>query len=263
MNNISIHILSCEAFSDMWENDLYLYNKYWKDHPVINIISDSNSQKLFEKDVMCIKGEMSTRLLKSLDCVSTKYVFLTFDDYYPCKEINTSKINKLIEEMENKNIDYCRLFDKPRMKGPKNKELGYYNLPLKEIYEVNFYPSIWKVDTLRKVLKENETIWKAEARITRRARENNLKGIALSYKGTFDFIDIVRKGKYLRSGYRFIKKNNLFLSDRPIRSIRETITLNIRTFISEHIPLSIKNALKKYMNKKGKIYYSDYENTDD
>lgn len=263
MADFSILINSCAAFSDMWENIIFLYDKYWENHLGLFILTDNKVDSVHYNNVISIKGEMSDRLLKALDHVSTKFVFLSFDDYYPKTKVNVSKIESLLKEMEEKNIDYCRIYKKVKTKGKKESVLKYKKLPLKDIYEVNFYPSIWKVESLKKVLKLNEEIWKAEARLTRRFREAELNGIYVKDKGTFEFVDVVRKGKYLRSAYRFLLKNDLFISSRKKRTIKETVALNTRIFIADHAPKWIKNALKGIMHKRGKVYYSDYENTDE
>ena len=261
MNDITILINSCDAFSDMWENIISLYDKYWPNHPDLYILSDKKTNFDYSK-IIETNGEMSNRLLDALNHIKTKYVFLSFDDYYPKKNVNSETIQKVVELMESNGVDYCRIFNKVKIHGKSVGELKYKGLPLKSIYEVNFYPSLWNVDSLKKIIKPNEEIWKAEARLTRRFKDANLKGITISNKGVFDFVDVVRKGKYLRSAYRFLKRNKLFISSRKKRTIMETIRLNTRIFIADHFPV-FKNLLKKIAHKRGKVYYSDYELTDD
>lgn len=265
MNNFEVIVLSCADFSDMWTNIFTLYAKYWPEQTKLRIISDGEGKYNLKNDerIYIYQDDMSNRLIRSLKDVESEYIFLSFDDYYPKKKVNDKKINDLLIEMKNKNIDYCRIYKFPRVKTKKQKPLGYYPLPLDKVYQVNFYPCLWKRVSLLKVLKENEDIWKTEVRLTRRSREQGLKGIKISHKKIFPFVDIVRKGKYLISGKRFIKKNNLFLSNRGTRTFKETFNLAVRTKLTRILPLSIKNKLKKRMNKKGVVFYSDYENTDD
>lgn len=258
----TILINSCKKFSDMWENVLLLFDKYWPNHPEIIILSDEPDERRNIKNVLAINGEMSDRLIKVTDSIKTKYLFLSFDDYYPYKNIDDSKIRQIIDLMENDNLDYCRIFNEEKVKGKKIKPLKYQNMPLTKTYEVNFYPSIWKVESFKKVMKPKETIWKAEARITRRAKEQELKCICID-KSVFPHKDIVRKGKYLRSAYKFLRKNDLFISDRQVRSAKETLQLNTQIFVSRHAPKCLKEKIKNRLRKKGKVFYSDYAETDD
>lgn len=263
MNDICILINSCAAYSDMWDNIDFLYKKYWSDHPEIILVTDKvvpnqNSFKIIE-----INKDMSDRLIDAVKQIKENYIFLSFDDYYPNKKVNVNKLNELFKTIKAKDIDYCRIFFDPGVKGKKNSPLNYKTLPLNRVYEVNFYPAIWKKESLLKLLRSGEDIWKSEARLTRRAKENNLNCIYVKNKGIFDFVDVVRKGKYLRSSYRFLKRNKLFISDREKRTIKETIALNSRIFLSNNLPKKMKENLKKKGRKKGAVYYSDYADTDD
>ena len=262
MGDFTILINSCYKFSDMWNNIDVLYNRFWVNHPALYIVTDKNDVKKNIDNLLCFDLEMTNRIIESIKTIKTKYVFFSFDDYYPIKEVNDNAIRELISIMEEQNIDYCRIFDDPKIKGKKIGELGYSFLSLNRIYEVNFYPSIWKKESLLSVLKENEEIWKAEARITKRAKEQNLKCICVKQKKIFPFIDVVRKGKYLRNAYRYLKKSKLYISDRDIRTIRETIALDTQIFVSNHAPMWLKNRIKNRLRRKGKVFYSDYENNE-
>lgn len=261
-NNFTILINSCQKFSDMWNNVLFSFDKYWLNHPNIIILSDGLDENFKLDNVVEIKGEMSDRLLHALDLIKTKYVFLSFDDYYPCDDIDDEKIKLIVKTLEENDYDYCRIFDEVPIKGKKIGPLKYQVMPLEKTYEVNFYPSIWKVESFKKVIKSGETIWKAEARITRRAKEQGLKCICVK-KNIFPHKDIVRKGKYLRSAYRFLKKNDLYISNRGVRTIKETVQLNTQIFVSNHTPKRLKEKIKAKLRKKGKVFYSDYAETDD
>lgn len=263
MKDISILINSCAKYSDMWGNVVLLYDKYWPNHPELIIVTDEIAEHNQQIRLVKFSGDMSDRIISAVKNIETKYVFLSFDDYYPCKPVNTKKLDALLNEMEAKSIDYCRIFFDPPTKGEKDSFLKYKILLLTRVYEVNFYPSIWKKESLLKVLKKGEDIWKTEARLTRRFKEKGFKGIYVKENGIFDFVDVVRKGKYLRSAYHFLKRNNLYISQRERRTIKETVLLNTRIFLSNHLPKKIKEYLKAKGRKKGAIYYSDYANTED
>ena len=263
-SKLTILINSCEQFSDMWPNIFNLYEKNWSNHPTLKVITGGTKDTLYPKESFLeYDGEMSDRLLKAIDEVKTKYIFLSFDDYYPIKPVCKDKIQQIVNVLEDNNYDYCRIFNKPKIKGKKIDQIKYQVMPLTNYYEVNFYPSIWKVSSLKNVLKQNEVIWKLEARLTRRCKEQNFTCCCVHNKGIFDFIDVVRKGKYLRNAYRYLKRSDLYISDRKKRGVWETIKLNTRIFVSDHTSPKMKNFLKKVFRRKGKVYYSDYADNDD
>ena len=263
MQKYEIVITTCEKFNDLWENNLFLFNKYWPSHPQIRLVSDAPNSlgESLPCTFMHFEGEYTKRLKLALDEIDSDYVFLTLDDYLPSNNINANKIESLIDYMSKNGLSYLRLFDKVKTKGWIDRKNGIHLLPLtKETYEVNLYPSIWKLTDLKKMLQHDESPWKFEVRLTRRAREEKLYCGWIPNKDIFPFVDTIRKGKYLRKAYKFLKANNLYISNRPIRTIRETIFLNVRSFIGGHVPERIKNWLKKI---SGKQYFSDFANSDD
>ena len=264
-HNLTILILSCQKYSDLWSNNLFLLNKYWPNHPKAILTSDGIG--IFDlstpEELMMVKKEASSRLVDSLLKVKTKYVLLTFDDYLINKRVNCEAINKIIDIMDCHKFGYCRLFKNKKVRGKPIGDFKYKILPLKDVYEVNFYPSIWNSKSLVSVLKENEDIWKTEVRLTRRMRERKETGIAIYNKNIFPFIDCIRKGKYLKPAYKFLKKNKLFVSNRQIRTFQETAKLAMQTFVSKYSPDFLKKIIKKNMRKKGITFYSDFESTDD
>ena len=134
-------------------------------------------------------------------------------------------------------------------------------LPLKnDAYEVNLYPSIWKKDDLIKIITHDENIWKFEVRLTRRCKENHFKCAWVSNKKTFQFVDTIRKGKYIRKAYKFLKKNSLYISNRSIMTFKESFLLGFRTIVSRYSPKFIKLRMKKISKKS---YYSDLYKNDD
>lgn len=262
-NDLTILIFSCAQFSDLWDNHVFLLKKYWANHPDFFLISDAkgNAKNNCDDYLLIYNQEQSNRLISAALQCDTDYIFLTLDDYFIKGRVNDDEIARIISFLKTNNLDYCRLYKKTKLKKPViDKETGYRFLNFSnDVYEVNLYPGIWKKDSLLKVLASNESIWKTEVFMTNRFKANNLKGIAVyNHEKIFPFEDIVRKGKYLRKGINFLKKNNLYISNRQVRTIKEESYLLIRTLLSDYLPKCIKNKLKKIGNKCGKKYFSDY-----
>lgn len=261
-DNITILVSTCDNYHDLWSNNKILFDRFWPNHPRIIYFSDKNSFET-DFDVFCAGNvEFSSRLKKVLDNVTTKYVFLTLDDYLLDAFIDDKSFEFCLNFFEKNNADYFRFFKRTKVKGKfVERRHKIKRLPLtKKAYEINLYPSIWKTESLRRIIKNEEDIWKFEVRMTRRAKENQYLAFASYDSQIFHFVDTIRKGKYLRGAYKFLKKQNLYISDRQKRTILETLFLAIRTFFSEHLPEKIKTFLKQ---KSGKVYFSDYADGDD
>ena len=264
-NDFVILILSCQKYSDMWTKNILLLDKYWPNHPKAYIVSDgvgifniSNPGNL-----LIFPGGASDRLISALKYINSNYVFVTFDDYYFDGVVDSKKLNTLFEFLIDNNGSYLGFFKNKKRKLKPINEHMIARLPLEQTYEVNFYMAMWKKDSLIKCLRNNEDIWETEARLTKRSRKNGLKMFCCLDKNVLNFKDIIRKGKYLRSSYRFLKKNNLFTSNRQRRSLLETSGLFIKTFFAKHTPNFLKPLFKKIYRKTGNTIYSDYASDDE
>ncbi|HHX81204.1 MAG TPA: hypothetical protein GX692_09105, partial [Acholeplasmataceae bacterium] len=180
-NDYVILILSCASYSDLWSNHIHLLDTFWSNHSDYLLVSDDNG--LFDlisfEQLLVIKKDMSSRLIDALQRVKSKYVFLTFDDYYLKKNVDQSKFEKILNYIKEHDIDYCGFHRNiKKRKDVICKELKLSSLSLEETYQINFYSSIWKREALISCLRQKEDIWKAEVLLTKRARSNNLKAIA-------------------------------------------------------------------------------------
>lgn len=69
------------------------------------------------------------------------------------------------------------------------------SIDLQKKYALNLYPAIWDVDFLKRTIKDNVSPWLYEVSLTKTALEENAKCMA-SLAGTFDILDVVRKGRF-------------------------------------------------------------------
>jgi len=264
MNDLSILISSCENFSDLWPNIEPLFSRYTDFRNNIFLLSDhENSFKFdFIKFIYC-DGEFSQRLRNGLINIQTDYVLLTLDDYYLDKKVNANEIETIVNLMKKNGVDYCRIYKTPKFGKTINKALKVKKLSLEEsCYEVNLYPGIWKRQSLLKILSisNNENPWQFEVMLTSRCKKLGFNCLSCLKSNLFHFVDVIRKGKYLRSAYRHLRKNNLYISNRKKRTILETFKLNARVVLGKIIPMPI---VRRYRRSRFNKSYSSYANTFD
>lgn len=248
MNKLSILISSCLKFSDLWENQFLLLNKFYPNHPKAYLLTDvDNSSLLINENKIILNKNFSDRLKFALELIDSEYILLTLDDYLINAKINEEQIMNIVEYMKTNDIDYFRFFKRSKTKCYFDKDKKIHLLPLtKNCYEVNLYPSIWKKESLLKIVtEENEDIWKFEVLATRRAKQEHLRCVWIDNKNVFPFVDTIRKGKYLRKAYKFLRKNGLYISDRKRRTILEELKLYIKTILSRSIPSKMRLCLIK------------------
>lgn len=262
IDNVTILVSTCDSFSDLWQNNKILFERFWPNHPNIIYFSDKNTS--IPNFDICVfnNDEFSFRLKKVLSMVKTKYVLLTLDDYLLDKYVNKGSFGYCLEYLEKNDGDYFRFYKRTKVKGIfLDSQYKIKKLPLiKTAYEVNLYPSIWKTESLKRMIKKEENIWKFEVRMTRRSKELGFSGYTTYDDRIFHFVDTIRKGKYIRKAYNFLNRNNLYISDRKIQSWYEKIKLDFRTFLSRILPNKIKKLFKRISKKQ---FFSNFAENDD
>ena len=252
-------IASCDLFSDLWENHLHFLRLHFPEMERIVIVTDTNEKnRSFEGVAIREFGKeisYSERLAKAMTDIETDYVLFTLDDYFLKKRVIIEKLEEDFSFVE-ENADYMRLFLQPKPKR-KDRQGSFYSLDYNRNYSVNLYPGIWRKEVLRSVCEGTpRTPWELEVSLNRRFQKNGFKGVA-SLGEEFPIMDMVRKGKYLRKAYRWLKKQGRLPADnqRKKQTIRYEFALNLRTFISRHFPKPFVNWLKKVFRYRA---YSDY-----
>lgn len=262
-NKITMLILSCDKFSDLWDGHVKQLETYWPDRDFDTyIVTDKKSDKKFKNVKIFSAGdevEWSDRLLKALEMVSTEYVFITLDDYFLIKPVSLAKIDNLIKMIESCNLDYVRLFKRPTkakreaIKG--YKKANYIDCSFK--YSVNLYSGIWKTKFIKKCVSKPLDPWKFEVELSKMACDYGAK-CAVSNNKDFVILDVVRKGKLLHSSYYYFKIHpEIYDGDREVNSWKYEISLAIKTLVGRYTPMPIHNAIKKVMRKFGYHFFSE------
>ena len=263
MKNMTMLILSCDKFSDLWDGHIKLLEQNWPDRDMTTyIVTDSPSDKHYPNIEILSAGtevEWSDRLAYALKHVDTDYVFITLDDYFLIKNVDDQSIASLMDMMEKENIDYVRLFPKPE-RATKNELTGYsgiYQVDNNIQYCVNLYSGVWKKSFLESTCKTPETAWRYEVSLSKCARDYGAM-CAVSSRNEFVILDVVRKGKLLHKAAKYFRMHpGIYKGDRQINTWKYEMTLGFQIFMADHLPLWAHKPAKKIMNLFGKSFFSD------
>lgn len=260
--DLSLLILSCDKYSDLWDPFYDQLEKNWNDRAIKSyILTDKKTGKNYENVEIISAGKnlsFSERIRYACNEINSKYVFITLDDYFLMNKIDNSEINKILNYIKRNDVDYFRIFPipKPNKKGFKRE--GYYNIDLSGNYKVNLYPGIWKRELLSKTVKEELNPWEYEVSLTKVARENN--AVCCMSTGTeFPILDVIRKGKILNKAYYKLRKESIFLSKRNRISLLKEVKLDFLFYGKEIIPNFIWKKLKFMLIKFGFSFYSELD----
>lgn len=261
--NVTMLIMSCDKFSDLWTGHARLLERNWGDRNMKTyIVSDRQSEiKLPGVEVICAGEdvEWSERLRYALQYVNTEYVFVTLDDYYLIKAVNNQQMENLVSLMYQEKVDYIRLFPRPK-RATKETFKGLKNIKRIDTscdYSVNLYAGIWKKEFLSSCIRNPMNAWKFEVSLHRRAVEYGAMCL-VSNRGEFEILDVVRKGKLLRRASRYFKKHpGIYTGNRGTNSLRYETKLSIQQFFSRHLPRKMYRWMKALLTKSGMKFYSD------
>ena len=257
MDSITLLILSCDRFSDLWEGHLKMYNANW---PTRNfdtyIVTDKHTDKNFPGiGIIAVddKPEWTDRLKAALDFVKTDYIFVTLDDYFLVKNINTERFSQVINYVVENKYDYIRFFKRPipATSDPIGDVTGLCNIDNSIEYSVNLYPGIWKKDFLNYTLAKSLNAWKYEIALKDYAIKYNARCL-VDTQDDYVILDVVRKGKLLRSANRYFKKHpSIYSGDRPIQSLSDAMKLWIKTMGVRYTPRCMVNLVRKLYVRLG------------
>lgn len=254
-------ILSCELFSDLWDAHVKQLETYWPDRGMDTyIVTDAEHPVQFEHVKVMATGaglEFSERIAIALEQVDSEYVFITLDDYFLRKPVSDEKIEDLVSMMDSENLDYVRLFKNPA-KATGKQLCGYqgvYWVNTERVYSVNLYSGIWRTSFMKKTVRDVRDPWHFEVSLAKIANELGAK-CAVSLNREFVILDVVRKGKILNKANRYLKKHDLYHGPRPVQSRWYEFKLGVRTLGVRLMPDCIVRMARNFMIKRGHRYFS-------
>ena len=260
---MTLLILSCDKFSDLWDGHIKLLEQNWPDRDIETyIVTDVPTMKNYQNVKVIAAGknmEWSERLAFALEKIETEYVFISLDDYYLIKKVSDSGIQELLYLLATDGYDYIRLYDKPDRATKKEltNHKKIYNVDTSVTYSVNLYPAIWKKEFLQFTTNTPLNPWRFEVKLSQKAREYGAKCI-VSKRKDFQILDVVRKGKILHKANKYFKRHPyIYEGNRALQSKRYEIKLYIQTFVSEILPLWSHKYLKAFMRGFGMHFFSD------
>lgn len=260
---ITMLILSCNKFSDLWDGHVQQLEKYWPNRNIETyIVTDKKSEKKYSNVKVFSAGddvEWSDRLLKALEMICTEYVFITLDDYFLIKPVSNEKMCNILDMMQKHDLDYVRLFKRPT-KATKDPLPGYskaFRIDCSLKYSVNLYSGIWKTDFMKNCVAEPLNPWEFEVRLPKMACDYGAK-CAVSNNKDFMILDVVRKGKLLHNSYFYFKIHpGIYNGNREVNTWGYEISLAIKTVVGRYTPMPVHNAIKRVMRKFGYKFFSD------
>ncbi|PFA66932.1 hypothetical protein CN378_12545 [Bacillus sp. AFS015802] len=264
---ISIVVLSFDGYRDVWPFFFEAFYKYWPDceYPIYLV---NNETEVNYKNVHLIQTgkeiNWCNRARKAIEQIDSDYVLLLLEDYLIGEKVKNSDLNQAMNFIVNNNVNYLRITNIPRKRAIKENSDQIYPIYKNEEYGVNLQASVWKKDFLLAKLKEVDgSAWEFEINFLKEAVDGNKEPLDDCFVSTANIIDIhngILKGKWFPKTIRYFRKRgiNIDYQYRGKLSIKEVISHNVRFYLRENIPNSLRKTIKKLLLKMGVKFVSQY-----
>lgn len=253
---VAILVISCDKYSDLWETCSKIFNLYWPDCQYDKFLASNNipySNDGFKPILMGNDASWSYGVKTALIQLEKDYdyVFTLLEDYYFIDKIDNDYIIKMFNSFIDVDGNFLRLL----------KILKYKVFFFNEYFgeTENYLPyrqtcvfTLWKIETLKAILKDEENAWEFEKIGVKRGFEFNK--FFCVYKNPFRVVNLIIKGKVVPSSFSKIQKILPGISQsRPFFTPYEMLKMNIRDFMIHtflnYSPKSLRSKIYFQKNK--------------
>lgn len=253
-DDLSILILSCDRYSDLWPFFSFFFDKYWPDCPCQTYLF-SNEKTFKHRSIKNIKTgkfiDWSTNFLEGLKQIRTKDVLILLEDELLSQTISNEEFQKTYLNLKNNHFNHCHIKANviyPRNSVIKNK-LGIINKGMP--YAANVI-GFWNKDFLEKTLIAGESPWNFE--IMGSYRVSYSDGIYFLPNSFYQTVNGVGKGEWFPEAVAFCKKNGLTINESSrtikkggsqLKQLIQNKTFSLIRSVDWHKRVQLMNTLRK------------------
>lgn len=210
MSDLSILVVSCDKYADLWPIFLKLYEKNWRDCPWPLYIGSNYTKSNSNYETILIGEDASwcDNVRKMLDSIDSKYVLMLLEDFFIDRKVNTKVLNDCFQWMKKNDYSCLRLKPSPPPSELLDKKLGIGKLHYELPYFVSTQPAIWEKSVLYKLLKPGYSAWDFEQKNSQDASENYGK-FAGTNKSIIHHKNGVERGNFYSSVIRYLNKEHI------------------------------------------------------
>jgi len=252
---LTVLVLSCDKYCDLWYPFFYCLKKYWPDCPY-RIVLGSNT-KIYKSNIIktILSGSdlnWSTSLKKLLEQIQTPYVFTWLDDSFPTAPVDTDVFTNTVEFMIKRNAKNVHAVASPKPdKVIANGQFGEYfkGAPFRVITQ-----GFWQVNFLSEVLLEGENPWSFEIFGSYRCMYTD--GFYCTIRPAIKYINVVEKGKIFQDSLNIcrslgipldISKREVLKNMSFIKSELQKITFNTMIKIPWTYRIRVMNLIRRIL----------------
>ena len=262
---MGIYISSPKSYSDVFDVFLKCQQKYWGNlsYPMyLSTNYEANYDNVIVFNSNNPNDSWVERSIWALSKISEKYVMLLCDDTFFASEINSDDVEKILNFMDEEQINFCRL--EPLKKGKRVSTLPFLNWVRRNTpYGINLQRGIYNRQFLLALLGNgDQSAWDIESELLKEAMQSDktlFTDVVACNKDIIPIIHGVDKGKWIPSAIQQLKRRNITInSSREQLSIKYELIQNLKRYFSRKLSSSVRSKVKKILTKIGYKFTTKY-----
>ncbi len=245
LKDVTILTSSYDGYSELWEAHYKLLFKNWpslkQDNNFIPIILITNELEYNDPRVISLKvgkdTTWSNNLLKALESVKTKYVFLLLDDYITSTPVDEDRFVELLTLLEKTNGAYIEIVKDDgafSIGGEKDRKLvpginGVIYRSKNARYRNSLQACIWNLEELRKLIDPKESAWDFEIIGSKRTEKNPKPFFLVTDRPVISYLNAVGQKVYVKEVIDYINSQGI-------------------EFNPTKLPIKTREEMKEYLN---------------
>jgi len=205
---LSIVIMSCDSYSDLWQPFFILYNKYFPNKHQTHLISENKECEYC--NTIKQQGKWTKRLREGLKQIDSEYILLLLEDFFIQNKVDTERIQYCLDNF-NDNIATFN-FEKTYSIEDKETDLKDFKQRNKNgRYKLSCQAGIWDRNKLIELLRDDLDPWEWEESKPNKEYEFYINSgdfvIDYGYENHEWFG--IRKGKWTLKAIELMKKEKI------------------------------------------------------
>ena len=212
-DSISIVIVSCDRYKDLWDSFFYCFFKYWPDCD-FKVYLISNYEVFNDNRVTQVQigNDLSytENLLRGIEKIDSEWILLWLEDCMFSSKIDNQRVNRIIDlAVSTPNLGYLKLSNDLPLSYEVEKLKLIGKLPKGIRYRSAIGMALYRKDVLVKLLVPGETAWQADKSSLSDNFDEDFYALSSSFfhNPLLPYENTVIKGKWNRSAIDFLKKH--------------------------------------------------------
>lgn len=219
---LSILVVSCDKYADLWPVFFNLFNKYWAKCSY-NVYLGSNYKTYNGVRNISIHEDKSwTENVKNmLVNIDSNYVILLLEDFFITDYVDESRIEDVLAYVKDNQVDIMRLWPVPKPEKVVDKDKSIGLVRNGSPYCISTMPAIWKKDVLLQLLEEKQSAWEFEQNNSKIASAYQIK-IMSTMQPCIKIINGVERGKWYKSSVNILRGKGITINTEKRGCIDDT-----------------------------------------